>query len=229
MKKYYIHDGQKQIGPFSAIELLERGITKCTPVYTAGLGRYVCASEIPVLNDAFGKSIEELKNPALSLPDLKKNNPLLPKLLWAVGVLLIILIPYIIYRAQTDVADAPISAPAAAVAVNATSPMAKTSLQQKEAANPMQYLSVHGKMHRNLVGKKIIKGTITNLASLSGYKNMEMAITFLSGNHTELQTQLFYVNDIVAPNGAIAFRNVFNAPAETAGFQIKVISAITSM
>ncbi len=229
MKKYFIHDGQKQLGPFSAIELIEKGITKCTPVYTTGLGRYVKASEIPVLNDAFGKSLEDLKNVPSPAVAQNKYIPQLSKILWAAGILILILVPYMVYRAQTDVADAPITLATPVAGVHSIAPLVNTSLQQKEAANPIQYLSVHGKMHRNLVGKKIIKGTITNLASLSGYKNMEMAITFLSGNHTELQTQLFYVNDIVGPNAAIPFRNVFNAPAETAGFQIRVISAITAM
>ena len=49
MKKYFIHDGQKQLGPFSAAELMERGIPKCTPVYTSGLGRYVKAAEIDLV------------------------------------------------------------------------------------------------------------------------------------------------------------------------------------
>ena len=227
MKKYFIHDGQKQLGPFSAIELIERGITKCTPIYTVGLGRYVKAAEIPVLNDAFGKSVEELKNPASHEISQEKRSPLVQKLLWVAGAILIILIPYLVLRSQSDVADAPIVASPATVPAN-TTPVSQNTSVQKEVANPLQYLSVHGKMHRNLVGKKIIKGTITNLASKAGYKNMEMAITFLSGNHTELQTQQFYVNDVVSPNGAIAFRNVFNAPAETAGFQIKVISASTA-
>ena len=227
MKKYFIHNGQKQLGPFSAIELIEKGITKCTPVYTVGLGRYVRASEIPVLNDAFGKSMKDLKNSSVSASDQKKQVSLLQKFAWIGAALLIIVIPYLIYRSQTDVADAPLTG-AASISTVSTSGSAKPSLQLKESSSPLLYLSVHGKMHRNLVGKKIIKGTITNLASQSAYKNMEMAITFLSGNHTELQTQLFYVNDVVSPNAAIPFRNVFNAPFETVGFQIKVVSAVTA-
>ncbi len=226
MKKYFIHDGHKQLGPFSVTELMERGITKCTPIYTAGLGRYVKAAEIPVLNDAFGKSIDDLKHPG-TLPIVeKKRSSFVARMAWAVGVLLIIIIPFIVYKLQADVPDAPLAPTTSATPVKKDTQQLKTTLEQKEASSPLQYLSVHGKMHRNLVGKKIIKGSISNIASVASYKNMEMAITFLSGNQTELQTQHFYVYDFVAPNNKVAFRSVFKAPAETEGFRIQVLSAI---
>ena len=226
MKKYFIHDGHKQLGPFSVIELMERGITKCTPIYTAGLGRYVKAAEIPVLNDAFGKSIDDLKHPeTLPIVD-KKRNSFVTRMAWAVGALLFIIIPFIVYKLQADVPDAPLPPTTSSTPVKKDIQQLKTTLEQKEASSPLQYLSVHGKMHRNLVGKKIIKGSISNMASVASYKNMEMAITFLSGNQTELQTQHFYVYDFVAPNNVVSFRSVFKAPAETEGFRIQVLSAI---
>ena len=215
---------QKQLGPFSAIELIEKGITKCTPVYTAGLGRYVTAAEIPVLNDAFGKTIDELKNSVLAQPVRNERSPLIKNFAWIIGALLIIVVPFMVYKMQQDVPDAPL--PASTQLIPGKQDMQlKTSLEQKEASNPLEYLSVHGKMHKNLIGRKIIKGSISNMASIASYKNMEMAITFLSGTQTELQTQQFFVNDFVTPNNAISFRNVFNAPAETEGFRIKVLSA----
>ena len=81
-------------------------------------------------------------------------------------------------------------------------------------------------MHNNLLGKKIIKGKITNLASFAGYKDLQVAVTFLSGTQKELQTQRFFINDVIAPNKEIAFRDVFSAPEETENFRIKVISAV---
>lgn len=230
MKKYFIHDGQKQLGPFSAAELMERGIPKCTPVYTSGLGRYVKAAEIPVLNDFFNSKTESSKksNNVFSFTSAKKNEtPVLKKAIWVVIALAVILVPIVWYKLQVDIPDAPLPSSAISAPFKNDTQLLKTELEQKEANNPLQYLIVHGKMHKNLLGKKIIKGSITNFASVASYKSLQMAVIFLSNNETELQTQQFFVNDFVTPNNKISFRSVFVAPPETAGFRIKVLSAIS--
>ena len=229
MKKYFIHDGHKQIGPFSATELIEKGIPKCTPVYTSGLGRYVTASEIPVLNDCFSNKANASKNIDTGYPlkAIKKSGtPFLKKLGWAAIALVVIIVPVVLYKMQVDIPDAPLPALAVTAPNKQDVQLLKTTLAQKEASNPLQYLSVHGKMHKNLLGKKIIKGSITNMASIAGYKSLQMAVIFLSDTETELQTQQFFVNDFVTANNKISFRSVFVAPAETAGFRIKVLSAV---
>ena len=230
MKKYFIHDGKKQLGPFSAMELIEKGITKCTPVYTLGLGRYVRAAEIPMLNDAFSQTAEELKKIDSSQTDQLKNTEtsLIKKVIFAVTALLFIIIPIIFWQLQSDVTDVQIAIPAAKIPNNNAGNLSKTEIEQKEASAPLDYLSAHGKMHKNLIGKKIIKGSVTNMASLASYKDLQMAVVFLSGTQTELQTQQFFVNGVVSPNNRISFRSVFIAPPETAGFRIKVLSATST-
>lgn len=230
MKKYFIHDGQKQLGPFSAAELMERGIPKCTPVYTSGLGRYVMAAEIPVLNDFFCNKTDSSKKNNVSFPliAVKKNETSgIKKIIWAVIVLAVILVPLLWYKLQVDIPDAPLPSSSVTTPVRNDTQLLKSELAQKEAKNPLQYLNVHGRMHKNLLGKKIIKGSITNVASVASYKSLQMAVIFLSNNETELQTQQFFVNDFVTPNNKISFRSVFVAPPETAGFRIKVLSAIS--
>lgn len=228
MKKYFIHDGQQQIGPFSAEELMEKGIPKSTPVYTSGLGRYVTAAEITVLNDFFSSKANPLKNAGASHPlnGVKKNEiPFLKKIGLAILGVAIIIGCFMLYKMQVDIPDAPIPFSAITVAEKQAAQLLKTTLAQKEIANPLQYLSVHGKMHKNLLGKKIIRGTITNMASVVSYKDLQMAVIFLSKNDTELQTQQFFVNDLVTANNKITFRSVFAAPAETVAFRIKVLIA----
>ena len=223
MKKYFIHDGQKQLGPFSAMELMEKGITKCTPVYTSGLGRYVRAAEIPMLNDAFSVSADELKKTDATTASQSKSSPT-KKILIVLVPLLILGILITLWQMQGGISDAPTTINKATVTIKKDAQLSKTDLEQKEAASPLEYLSVHGKMHKNLIGKKIIKGSVTNMASLASYKDLQMAVIFLSGTQTELQTQQFFVNGTVTPNNKISFRSVFIAPPETAGFRIKILS-----
>ena len=226
MKKYFIHDGQRQLGPFSAMELIEKGITKCTPVYTSGLGRYVRAAEIPMLNDAFNASSDDLKKMDAE-NRVQTNKPKLSfikKILYAVVPLLVVGILIVLWQMQGDVSDAPTAVNKVTINAKKDVQLSQTELEQKEAASPLEYLSVHGKMHKNLIGKKIIKGSITNMASLASYKDLQMAVIFLSGTQTELQTQQFFVNGVVSPNNKISFRSVFIAPPETAGFKLKILS-----
>jgi hypothetical protein len=225
MKKYFIHDGHHQIGPFSAAELIERGITPSTPVYTSGLGRYVTASEISALNDAFCNKTNPSKNIASLKVVNKKSTSFIKRMAIVVVALVVIIVPFVVYKLQVDVPDAPLATSPVNAPVKPEVLKLKTALEQKEAANPLEYLSVHGKMHKNLSGKKIIKGSITNLASIASYKDIQMAVIFLSNNQEELQTHQFFLNDFVTPNNKISFRSVFRAPAETAGFRIKVLSA----
>jgi len=65
MKKYFLHDGQNNIGPFNLEELKERKVTKNTSIWYEGLSDWTTAG-----------NIEELK-PILTEtpPPLKKSEP----------------------------------------------------------------------------------------------------------------------------------------------------------
>ncbi len=212
MQKYFIHDGRKQLGPFSAAELTKRRITASTPVFTQVLKCYMPAAEIPELEDMFKSGI--------ALKESKKSASLSRKWIIASAALVLILISIVIFKLQEEIQET----------VDVSSPVAATrqtaSTAQSESVDPSQYLRIRGKMHNNLAGKKIIKGKITNLASFAGYKDLQMAVTFLSATQKELQTQLFTVNNVVTPNNEISFRDVFNAPGETEGFRLKIVSAV---
>ncbi len=223
LKKYFIHDGSRQLGPFSADELMQRGITKCTPVYTSGMGRYVTASEIPALSNLLSPG--NIKCPPIETGVDSRNPSTLKKVVLGLAVLTLVVAAFILYGLQKDVADAPQPLTTTALVQKPEVQQLKTELGKKEASNPLEYLTVHGKMHNNLSGKKIIKGSITNMASIASYRDVHVSVTFLSAAENELATQQFIVNDFVTPNNKTNFRSVFKAPAETAGFRIKVLSA----
>ena len=62
MQKYFIHDGHKQLGPFSAAQLRDRNVTRCTPVKTGDQNNYVTACEIPELNEMLRKLRQKVAN-----------------------------------------------------------------------------------------------------------------------------------------------------------------------
>ncbi len=213
MQKYFIHDGQKQLGPFSASELIKRNITACTPVFTPVAKCYVPASEIPELNEIIEKGIGATGSKKRISPAWK----------WSIAVVTLIVIALIsfwLFNLEKAIPDTPAGPSLAALTKQ------HIATGDKESVDPSQYLLVRGNMHDNLLGRKIIKGKITNLASLTGYSDLKMAVTFLSGTQQELQTQDFIVNKVVKPNAEIYFRDVLNAPEGTKGFKIRIVSAI---
>ena len=217
MQKYFIHDGHKQLGPFSAAELKDRNVTRCTPVKTNNQNNYVTACEIPELN-------ELLKNGAAAVSGKTTMQPIKKGLAWLIVTAVIIAGSFILYNLLHTIPDS------AAVSTAITRPDGQDMNLSKAAtandpSDAAQFLTVHGKMHNNLSGKKIIKGSITDIAGKHGYKDLQIAVTFLSASQAELQTQRIFVNDSVKTHGSISFRNVLRAPEETTGFRLKVLSA----
>ena len=212
MQQYFIHDGHKQLGPFSTTELINKGISASTPVYTPLLKCYMPAAEIPELDIIFKSGVIAIES--------KKTDRTFTKWSIAGAALILIIVSIVIFKLREEIQDSgSVSSPADAAQQQAAA-------MKSESIDPSKYLHVRGKMHNNLLGKKIIKGKINNLASFEGFKELHMAVTFLSGKQKELGTQHFVINDVVAPNNEISFRDVFTAPEETAGFTIKIVSAV---
>ena len=72
MKKYFLHDGEKNIGPFTFNELKDKKITKETPIWDEGLEDWTTAGEVENLNSIF-----LLKPP--TIPQIKKTPPPIKK------------------------------------------------------------------------------------------------------------------------------------------------------
>jgi hypothetical protein len=72
MKKYFLHDGEKNIGPFTINELKDKKITKETPIWYEGLEDWTTAGEVEDLNSIF-----LLNSP--TIPPIKKTPPPIKK------------------------------------------------------------------------------------------------------------------------------------------------------
>lgn len=70
MTKYYIHNGEEQLGPFSLAELKSRKITKSSPVWHEGLPDWVKASSIAELKDYFESSPPPFQTNSTTPPKL---------------------------------------------------------------------------------------------------------------------------------------------------------------
>jgi len=103
--------------------------------------------------------------------------------------------------------------------------IAKESLQDKELKNPQTFLTVTGNNRHNLVGQTVIKGTITNKATVASYKDVDIKLDFYSKTGTLLETDKETVYEIIAPGQSKNFKTKYFAPKGTDSVALMVISA----
>lgn len=78
MKKYFIHNGQSEIGPFDIDDLIKLKINSTTPIWHEGLQNWTTASNLSELNSIFQNTIvpppfEGLKNNPTNVPAFNDN------------------------------------------------------------------------------------------------------------------------------------------------------------
>jgi hypothetical protein len=103
--------------------------------------------------------------------------------------------------------------------------IAKESLQDKEVKNPQNFLTVTGNDRHNLVGQTVIKGTITNKATVASFKDVDIKLDFYSKTGTLLETDKETVYEIIAPGQSKNFKTKYFAPKGTDSVALMVISA----
>ncbi len=102
---------------------------------------------------------------------------------------------------------------------------AKESLQEKEVKNPQKFLSVSGHDRNNILGQTVIKGTVTNKATVAKYKDIEVKLDFYSKTGTLLETDKETVFEILAPGESKNFKTKYFAPKGTDSVALAIISA----
>jgi hypothetical protein len=99
MKKYYLHNENKNEGPFDFEELKTKKITKTTPVWSAGMQDWKTAEEVEELKSILGTVTPTINSPTESssrtedkkTTDSQKLLGLTKKnLFWAAGILVLV-------------------------------------------------------------------------------------------------------------------------------------------
>lgn len=102
---------------------------------------------------------------------------------------------------------------------------AKETLQQKELKSPQNFITVSGHNRNNLVGQTVVKGTITNKATVATYKDVDVKLDFYSKTGTLLETDKETVFEIIAPGQTKNFKTKYFAPKGTDSVALSVTAA----
>jgi major membrane immunogen (membrane-anchored lipoprotein) len=101
----------------------------------------------------------------------------------------------------------------------------RESLQNKETKNPQNFLTVSGHDRHNILGQTVVKGTVTNKATVASYKDVDVKLDFYSKTGTLLETDKETVFEIIGPGQSKNFKTKYFAPKGTDSVALAVTGA----
>lgn len=96
---------------------------------------------------------------------------------------------------------------------------------ESETKHPENYLVVYGRDKHNLFGQTVIKGSITNKATLVTYKDVDLKLEFYSKTGTLLETDHEVVYELIAPGSSKSFKTKYFAPKGSDSVALHVVTA----
>ena len=100
----------------------------------------------------------------------------------------------------------------------------KESLQETETKHPLRFLKVTGDDKKNLVGQTVIRGTITNTATIVPYRDVRVKmLCYKDGRQVEEHEDV--IPDIIAPGQSQSFKTRYRLPRGTDSIALSVMSA----
>jgi hypothetical protein len=219
MKKYYLHNGTEQTGPFDIEELKANNIKKETPIWYEGLSEWTTAGKIEELEILFKVTTPPPFSPNPITPPLhksqtnesfnteKKGNKtgLILTLIGVVGAIVIAIFFILSYLNNKGSGSQNIDPQTYQEKV--------MTVEEIEKANPSQFLDASGNYRENLFGDAMkVNGTIKNNATVANYKDVVVEVIFYSETDTELDRKQYTIFDFVPAHSTVTFKLKIDRP-----------------
>ena len=101
----------------------------------------------------------------------------------------------------------------------------KESLLKKEIKSPQSFLFVGGHDKRNILGQTVVKGVITNKATVAVFKDVDLKLSFYSKTRALLETDKETVFEVLQPGESKNFKTKYFAPKGTDSVRLEVLGA----
>jgi hypothetical protein len=184
MKKYFLHVGNEQQGPFDLDELRTKGITKKTQIWYDGLPDWIDAENCDELKELLKSSTPPPFKKDVNAKQIKKTSNTWNIIRFSIigVVVLIFLIAWL-----KNIKD------------NSYYEKVMT-VEELEFANPANFLTVEGKYSENFWGDKInLNCVFTNTATIASYKDITLRITYYTKTKTSLGTKDYIIYEVFNP------------------------------
>lgn len=103
----------------------------------------------------------------------------------------------------------------------------KETLEETEKKNPKRFLTVEGSDRKNLMRQTVVKGTITNSATVASFKDIDVELSFYSETGALLLKDHEVVYKVIGPNSSENFKYKTYAPKGSDSVAMKIVSAKT--
>jgi hypothetical protein len=213
MKKYYLHNGTEQQGPFDIEDLKAKLINKDTPIWYDGLSDWTTADKIDELKDLFktpppfttkqtpppiNKQTAQTETKQTTTPTIepkKKSN--VGK---TVAIVVIVVIVLIVIVGGLAIFDNMSSGSGYGTGGDTYQEKVMT-IEEIERATPTDFLSASGTYKENFWGDKFkVNVVITNKATVATYKDAVVRITYYSKTKTALGSKDYTIYETFPPN-----------------------------
>jgi hypothetical protein len=101
----------------------------------------------------------------------------------------------------------------------------KKELLSKEQKDPTAFVSISGHNKKNIVGQTVVRGTLTNKASIAVFKDVDIKLSFYSKTKALLETDKETIFEILEPGESKDFKTKYFAPKGTDSVGLQVLSA----
>jgi hypothetical protein len=197
MKKYYLHNGTEQDGPFDISDLKSKRITAKTEIWYEGISDWTNADEIDELKGLFSKTTPPPIRPKTTEKEPVKKENKVGRNLQILG--LILLLGFVGFTIVPNLLN------------NNDNPKSyieqKMTIEETENSDPLRFLSVEGNYNESFWGTEFkLKGKVTNRATIAVYKDVVMRITYYSQTKSVIGTKDYTVYQVFQPDEVTSFK-----------------------
>ena len=233
MKKYFLHDGADQQGPFDIDDLKAKNISRETPIWFDGINEWTTAEKIDELKSLFEavpppfktatpppiQKTETKQTETVYQPEKKKNNS---------GKYALIFGGLLALGGGLFIANQNSSGGSSTYEIPAETYQEKVmTVEEIENSQPTNFLTADGNYNENFWGDKLkVHGTITNKATIATYKDAIVKVTYYSQTKTELGSQEYTIYETFSPNSTTNFELKIQNYKDVNSIGWQVINAI---
>jgi len=103
--------------------------------------------------------------------------------------------------------------------------LTKAELLKKEQKNPKDFITVTGYNKKNILGQTVVKGTLSNKASIAIFKDVDIKLSFYSKTRALLETDNETEYIALGPGESKDFKTKYFTPKGTDSVALKVLGA----
>lgn len=222
MKKYYLHDGTNNIGPFDFEELNQKSITRNTPIWCEGMEDWKEAGTVEELRNLFPTLPPPLKKNKVDAPNKEPSSDIKNSIYWRIYKIVRIIIIIFLVIFGISIVSKFIDNESS----SSTYQESVMTIQEIEAASPLNYLQADGTYRENFIGDKIkIHGSIANTATVTTYKDVTVRVNFYSKTNTLIGSEDYTLYEFYPPNSKQSFKLKVKAYRNVSSLGWEVISA----